>query len=80
MPSRGISFAAEMPGKIKMVLQSFAIGSIIFQVGVGDPYTGDPLWVDVLAKILVWAAVISTLYSGFLYARKAAAAFRGATY
>ncbi len=68
MESRGISFGAEMAGKVKMVVQSLAIG---FLIGVVAFQPEVPGWVHVGALVLVWATVALTLWSGFLYVVKA---------
>lgn len=53
MVSENIDVAASMAGKVKTVLQMFAIGFLTMQ------------WP--LANFLLWLAVIFTLYSGFEY-------------
>ena len=69
MESKGISFGAEMAGKIKMVVQSLAIG---FLIGIVAHAPARPTWIHWSAEILVWATVILTLWSGLLYVIKAA--------
>jgi CDP-diacylglycerol--glycerol-3-phosphate 3-phosphatidyltransferase len=75
MESRGISFAAETPGKVKMVLQCLAIGGVLFHMAVGDPRRQHPEWLAWLVLVLMWAALLSTVHSGWFYARKAFARF-----
>lgn len=53
MASENIDISASFTGKIKTIMQMFAIGFIIMQWSGGD--------------ILLWLAVILTLYSGFEY-------------
>lgn len=53
MASENIDISASFAGKIKTIMQMFAIGFIIMQWSGGD--------------ILLWLAVILTLYSGFEY-------------
>jgi CDP-diacylglycerol--glycerol-3-phosphate 3-phosphatidyltransferase len=70
MESRGLSFAAAFAGKLKMTLQCIATGGLILMIatsGSGSP----PGWLRVLTVISLWAAVVSTVYSGWLYLRKA---------
>ena len=68
MESVGIDFGAEMPGKIKMVVQSFCIGFLIGVIALApDP----PVWVTAGSTLLVWATVFLTIWSGLLYVVKA---------
>ncbi len=53
--SRGVSIKASMLGKIKTVAQMFAIGFLLMEWKGGE--------------ILLWIAVIITLYSGYEYVR-----------
>lgn len=53
MASENISVSASMAGKVKTVFQMFAIGFLSMQ------------WI--LGEILLWIAVVLTLYSGFEY-------------
>ncbi len=68
MESQGIDFGAEMAGKIKMVVQSLAIGWLI---GVIATQPSPPAWIHYSSHVLVWTTVILTLYSGGLYVVKA---------
>jgi CDP-diacylglycerol--glycerol-3-phosphate 3-phosphatidyltransferase len=70
MESRGVSFGAEMPGKIKMILQCVAIGSVLLFMALGAR-TGESWAPEILARVAVWAALVSTVSSGWFYARKA---------
>jgi len=70
--SKGINFQADMPGKVKMVIQCLAIGAILlFRCldGAGPAWAGDAL--GFLIPILVWLTLASTLQSGWYYGRKA---------
>lgn len=69
MESRGIAFAARMAGKIKMTLQSLAAGGVLLLIAIGDVPAREPRWLHLLCTGLVWAALVSTLYSGWIYAR-----------
>ena len=64
MESVGVNFAAKMPGKIKMVLQSLLIG---FLIGVIAHDPDVPDWLHYSSIALVWATMISTVWSGGLY-------------
>jgi CDP-diacylglycerol--glycerol-3-phosphate 3-phosphatidyltransferase len=71
---RGGDFSANMAGKLKMVLQCFAVGFSMFRLTYLDAATGEfptdrhpPEWLDWSLLVLVWAAVISTVYSGVGY-------------
>ncbi|MFT7617736.1 MAG: CDP-diacylglycerol--glycerol-3-phosphate 3-phosphatidyltransferase [Planctomycetota bacterium] len=68
MESQGIDFGAEMAGKIKMVVQSLAIGWLI---GVIATQPTPPAWIHYTSHVLVWVTVILTIYSGGLYVVKA---------
>ncbi len=71
--SNGIDFSAVMPGKIKMVLQSFAIGFLMALMFLKP----NPAWLTVSCHILVWATVASTIYSGWIYLIRAARELKG---
>lgn len=66
MESRGVSFAAEMPGKIKMFLQCLALGALLLELAIGSA-----AWLGIVSTILVYAALVSTVHSGAYYAKKA---------
>ncbi|MGK0218994.1 MAG: CDP-diacylglycerol--glycerol-3-phosphate 3-phosphatidyltransferase [Planctomycetota bacterium] len=62
----GGEFPADGWGKIKMVLQSFAIGGLIWMEAFGwTPYWRE-VWSPVV-HVLVWATLIATLGSGLNY-------------
>jgi CDP-diacylglycerol--glycerol-3-phosphate 3-phosphatidyltransferase len=64
---RGGDFSAKWSGKIKMVLQCIAAGACIFYLTYeGNPHNA-PAWVRLTLIGFVWAAVISTIYSGAIY-------------
>ena len=66
--SLGIDFGADMPGKIKMVVQSFAVGYLI---GVVATAPDTPSWILWPTYALVWSSVVLTVWSGMLYVIKA---------
>jgi CDP-diacylglycerol--glycerol-3-phosphate 3-phosphatidyltransferase len=62
---RGGDFSAKWSGKIKMGLQCVAAGACI--VFLTYPSQTAPLWVTLTMVASVWAAVVSTIYSGAIY-------------
>jgi CDP-diacylglycerol--glycerol-3-phosphate 3-phosphatidyltransferase len=72
--SRGIRFGADWSGKLKMILQSIAIPAVFFFkiVEIGLPKLD---WAVIgsrwFAILTVWAALLSTVYSGAEYIAKA---------
>jgi len=61
--AKGQAFGASWVGKVKMFLQSFAIGTIIYIMahlqGVG--------WAMIFLDVAIWAAVIFTAFSALFY-------------
>lgn len=75
----GHSFAAKLPGKLKMILQSAVVPIVIFLVVQFK--TDQTPWAKWTCYALVYATVVVTLWSGVPYiagARRALAASRGA--
>ena len=66
---RGGDFSAKWSGKIKMVLQCIAAGACIVHMtfSAQKPPQEVPLWVLCTMIGFIWAAVISTIYSGAIY-------------
>ena len=64
--SRGRAFGANWAGKLKMFLQSFAIGTVIIYLGHFQ-VQGDR-WAVWLRDVMVWVAVLFTGLTGVLYA------------
>ncbi|MEM9381461.1 MAG: CDP-alcohol phosphatidyltransferase family protein [Planctomycetota bacterium] len=67
--SLGREFPADRFGKIKMILQSMAVGALIWVEAVD----WNPAWYrfwDVLTAVLVWATLIATVGSGVTYCLK----------
>lgn len=58
--ARGINFAATASGKLKMFLQSFAIGTVLMKMG----HLPTALWAYWFTTIVFAAMVIATVYSG----------------
>ena len=61
--SQGIKFPATSAGKLKMLLQSLAIGTVLFCVA----WTPELIWAMWVKIILVWLSVIATVVSAFFY-------------
>ena len=67
--SLGRDFGADMLGKVKMVLQSFAVGSVLFANAFPWPEALFP-YVSGLSHALVWGTIVITLLSGASYVQK----------
>ncbi|MES1213622.1 MAG: CDP-diacylglycerol--glycerol-3-phosphate 3-phosphatidyltransferase [Singulisphaera sp.] len=69
LEQQGADFSATMSGKLKMVLQCVAIGTALFYLS----YEPDavPEIIEYLLLASVWAAVLLTIYSGYVYVRAA---------
>ena len=61
--SCGVKFPATPAGKIKMFVQSVAIGTVLYQVA----NVPDAVWAVWVKVIAVWVSVIVTVFSGFVY-------------
>ena len=70
---RGSDFSANMPGKLKMVLQCLAAGTGLFYLHYpkelidGMVRVQAPAWCEWMLVVSVWSAVILTVYSGAIY-------------
>jgi CDP-diacylglycerol--glycerol-3-phosphate 3-phosphatidyltransferase len=76
MEQQGIDFSASWSGKWKMVLQCLAAGLSMFRLtyldaGSDEWATTPPDWLNVGLVAAVWAAVLLTIYSGWIYIRRA---------
>ena len=71
--SQGIKFPATPAGKIKMLLQSLAIGTVLFCLA----WTPDVIWTIWVKIILVWLSVIATVASAFFYVSKTGSLLKG---
>jgi CDP-diacylglycerol---glycerol-3-phosphate 3-phosphatidyltransferase len=69
--SQGKGFPAIAAGKIKMLLQSFTIGTILF----ARAWVPSAAWGAWLQGALVWATVAVTIFSGVIYVHKARGLF-----
>ncbi len=65
--SLGKKFPATYAGKIKMIVQLFAVGTILVQMA----FLPDTAWAIYLKVSLIWLAVIVTILSGVAYVDKA---------
>lgn len=65
--SCGVEFPATSAGKIKMFLQSVAVGVVLYQLA-NLPHTA---WAVYLKIATVWLAVLVSVFSGFVYIRRA---------
>ncbi len=71
--SQGIKFPATPAGKIKMLLQSLAIGTVLFCLA----WTPDVIWTIWVKIILVWLSVIVTVASASFYVSKTGSLLKG---
>lgn len=70
----GGDFSAKMPGKLKMWFQCIAAAAALVALALksNDAEASLPVWLSATLVISIWAAVISTIYSGVLYVQAAA--------
>jgi CDP-diacylglycerol---glycerol-3-phosphate 3-phosphatidyltransferase len=82
---QGADFSAAISGKLKFILQCFAVGaSLIWLSGqpiiaptippttvVGDVQISNPAWLQYTVVISVWSMIAITVYSGYAYVRAA---------
>jgi CDP-diacylglycerol---glycerol-3-phosphate 3-phosphatidyltransferase len=64
--SQGKSFAATFAGKLKFIVQVFAIGTILVQLA----FFPNETWAVVVKVAAVWAAVAATVLSGVAYGKR----------
>jgi CDP-diacylglycerol--glycerol-3-phosphate 3-phosphatidyltransferase len=72
----GTDFSAKWSGKYKMVLQCAAVAASIGRLWYYGYKSGmwrevPPEWTTWSLRLLVWSAVIMTIYSGWVYVRRA---------
>ncbi|MEX2141851.1 MAG: CDP-diacylglycerol--glycerol-3-phosphate 3-phosphatidyltransferase [Pirellulales bacterium] len=65
LEGEGIDFSAAMSGKLKMVAQCLAAGWSLYRLSYGDDTP--PGWVMTGLDVVVWGAVVLTVYSGVEY-------------
>lgn len=82
LESRGTEFAADRSGKLKMIVQCMALPAIFLFKIVQQQFPGVS-WAETgsyyLALVLIWAALILTVYSGLDYITRARRILRDAT-
>jgi CDP-diacylglycerol--glycerol-3-phosphate 3-phosphatidyltransferase len=67
LEQHGKDFSAQMPGKLKMVLQcAAAMAGMLAAIYAASENTVPP-WLSFTASGLAWLAVLSTVYSGAIY-------------
>jgi CDP-diacylglycerol---glycerol-3-phosphate 3-phosphatidyltransferase len=67
LEDQGADFSAKISGKLKMVLQCIAAGACLVYLDYPNPGANAPDWVRWTMIVSVWAAVVSTVYSGLAY-------------
>ena len=69
----GGDFSAKLPGKLKMWFQCIAAGAafVALALKAKDVEATMPVWLSVTLVVSIWAAIISTVYSGYLYVQAA---------
>jgi CDP-diacylglycerol---glycerol-3-phosphate 3-phosphatidyltransferase len=72
LEQQGKDFSASLSGKIKMVVQCFAVEASLLSMSPALKST----WFNGLRDVLLWLAVAFTLGSGVLYVRRAARLLR----
>jgi CDP-diacylglycerol--glycerol-3-phosphate 3-phosphatidyltransferase len=77
LEDQGADFSAKISGKLKMVFQCVAAGACLVYLNHTDPGTSAPGWVRWSMIASIWAAVLSTIYSGLAYTVVAGRLVRG---
>lgn len=72
LEQQGKDFSASLSGKIKMVVQCFAVEASLLSLSP----TFSSVWLNACRDVLLWLAVLFTLVSGVLYVRRAAQLLR----
>lgn len=65
--SKGIDFRADWSGKIKMIVQSIAVGGVLVDLAV----LGKVPWIHVTRDIAIWTTVVVTVLSTTTYVLRA---------
>lgn len=74
LESQGIDFSASRSGKLKMVLQSASIPTILILLAITNAQPGDAA--RLVIDITAWSMVLATIASAIPYARRAVRAVR----
>jgi CDP-diacylglycerol---glycerol-3-phosphate 3-phosphatidyltransferase len=64
--SKGVSFGAEAPGKIKMLVQCVSVSLLLLELAAQDTISG----LREINVALLWLALAATVLSGVFYMRK----------
>jgi CDP-diacylglycerol--glycerol-3-phosphate 3-phosphatidyltransferase len=71
----GTDFSAKWSGKWKMVLQCAAVGGSLARLwyyGYDTQWkVTPPDWTTWLLRLVVWSAIVMTIYSGWVYVQRA---------
>jgi CDP-diacylglycerol---glycerol-3-phosphate 3-phosphatidyltransferase len=67
LEDQGADFSAKISGKLKMVFQCVAAGACMVYLDYPNPSAAAPDWVRWTMIASIWAAVLSTIYSGLVY-------------
>lgn len=74
LESANVGFGAKMAGKLKMAVQCFAIVAVLLVFREGGSQSADKILIGV-RDILIYAALVLTVYSGGAYLVRAKAIF-----
>jgi CDP-diacylglycerol--glycerol-3-phosphate 3-phosphatidyltransferase len=61
--SRGIDFRADWAGKVKMIVQSVAVGAVMVDLALIQKVA----WVHVVRDVCIWTTVVVTVLSATTY-------------
>lgn len=64
--ARGVNFAATVSGKVKMFIQSFAIGTVVIKAA----HIQTAMWAQWFTMVVFILMIISTVFSGFRATRR----------
>jgi CDP-diacylglycerol--glycerol-3-phosphate 3-phosphatidyltransferase len=64
LEGEGADFSAQMSGKLKMVFQCAAVALSLHHLALNDR---SPAWLEMSLPVVVWIAILLTIYSGFSY-------------
>jgi len=73
---QGMDFSARVSGKLKMVLQCIAAGVCLYFLA-RESFPFNFPWLGWVVAVLVWIAVLATIYSGLVYVLAAVRLLRG---
>ena len=64
LEGEGADFSAQMSGKLKMVFQCAAVALSLHHLALGNR---SPAWLEMTLPVVVWIAILLTIYSGVSY-------------